>query len=204
MAQRLQHPQAARLLLHDKARRVLKPFLKTTCTVTQAAQTAALPPNVAAYWVKKLLEQGMLRRVGQGQGTLYQATDTAYFAPFAVLDAESVAGLYRELMQPFEEVFAHSISTLMADPQADWGVCLSVTDKELVLTVVDETSNLTLNARHPAAPATLNLWGNLTLDFAEAKALQHDLIEVYQRYLGKTGGQRYTLRLGMVPLVPRE
>jgi hypothetical protein len=50
------------------------------------------------------------------------------------------------------------------------------------------------------APATVNLWSELTLDFADAKAMQHELFEVYKKYTKKTGGQRYLLRLGCVPI----
>ncbi|MER3553247.1 MAG: hypothetical protein C4331_02530 [Meiothermus sp.] len=67
----------------------------------------------------------------------------------------------------------------------------------------DEQGNRPFNVRAPEAPAAVNLWHRLCLDFADAKAFQAELLELLLRYDRKKGGQPYLVHLGSVPLKPR-
>lgn len=199
--QRLEQVGAAKLLLSSKAQTVLRPFLNAELTVGDAAKTIDLPINTTAYWVGKLLKSKVLEVVETTPLVTYRALANAFFVPFSLAGKDSIETLYASIQAPLLELFHTSIAELMNDSEGDWGVCISTHEQNLVLTIVDEArGGISLNSRRPDAPATVNLWGYLHLDFEDAKAMQHELIEVYQKYLQKTGAQRYLLRLGNVPV----
>jgi hypothetical protein len=201
--QRLEQIGAAKLLLSGKAQAVLRPFLNGEYTVGEAAKVIGLPINSVAYWVGKLCKNQILEIVQNQPLVMYKATANAFFIPFSLAGKESMQSLYASIQAPILELFHTGIAEVMNDADGDWGVCISTYEQNLVLTIVDEARDgITLNSRRPDAPATVNLWGYLHLDFEDAKAMQHELIEVYQKYLQKTGAQRYLLRLGNVPVKP--
>jgi hypothetical protein len=199
-AKRLLEAKTAKLLLKQKAQQVLRPFLHRQLSIGAAAKEISLPANAVAYWVDKLHLAGILERT-QGEVCLYQAADQAFFVPFSLVDKTTLGTLYAQIQSPFLERFHAGISKLLEADNADWGVCISSLEQGLVLTITDESrGGITLNSRRVDAPATVNLWSELNLDFADAKAMQHELFEVYKKYTQKTGGQRYLLRLGCVPI----
>jgi hypothetical protein len=201
--QRLSQVGAAKLLLSGKAQAVLRPFLNGEYTVGEAAKIIGLPINSVAYWVGKLLKNQILEVITNTPLVAYQATANAFFIPFSLAGKESMSALYASIQAPVLELFHASIAEVMNDENGDWGVCIGTHENNLVLTIVDEARDgITLNSRRPDTPATVNLWGFLHLDFEDAKSMQHELIEVYQKYLKKTGAQRYLLRLGNVPVKP--
>ena len=201
---RLEHTSAAKLLLSSKAQNVLKPFLHNAYTVSQAAKKLGLPINKVAYWVAKLFRHRILEQCQLEPYPSYRAVAEAFFVPFSLTGKESMSALYISLQQPFLELFHQSMNALMNDQASDWGVCISLDHKDLILTLTDEArGGITLNSRQPDAPATVNLWGVLNLDFADAKAMQHELMNVFQKYFGRHGAQPYLLRLGNVPLQPQ-
>ncbi len=199
--QRLEQVSAAKLLLSRKAQVVLRPFLDAELTVGDAAKIIGLPINSVAYWVNKLLKTQILKVIQSQPLVTYQASANAFFVPFSLAGKESMQSLYASIQAPVLEHFHASISDVMNDADGDWGVCISTYDQSIILTIVDEArGGISLNSRRPDAPATVNLWGYLHLDFEDAKSMQHELIEVYQKYLQKSGAQRYLLRLGNVPV----
>jgi hypothetical protein len=199
--QRLEKVSGAKLLLSSKAQEVLHPFLNAELTVGNAARIIGIPINLTAYWVEKLLKNKILEIVQTTPLVTYRATANAFFVPFSLASKDSIETLYASIQAPVLELFHASIAELMNDTEGDWGVCISNFEQNLVLTIVDEArGGMTLNSRRPDAPATVNLWGFLHLDFEDAKAMQHELIEVYQKYQKKSGAQRYLLRLGNVPV----
>jgi DNA-binding Lrp family transcriptional regulator len=199
--QRLEQIMAAKLLLSSKAQAVLRPFLTSNLTVGEAAKEIGLPINSVAYWVGKLFKHGILERVKTTPYPRYRATADAFFVPFSLAGKESFKAVYASIQAPILELFHDSIASVMNDSDGDWGVCISSFENDLLLTITDEArGGITLNSRQPDTPATVNLWGFLHLDFEDAKSMQHELIEVYQKYLQKSGAQQYLLRLGNVPM----
>ena len=199
--QRLEQVGAAKLLLSSKAQTVLRPFLNAESTIGEAAKIINLPINTTAYWVGKLLKAQILEIVENTPLVSYRAVANAFFVPFSLAGKESIESLYASIQAPVLELFHASISDVMNDSEGDWGVCISTHEQNLILTIVDEArGGISLNSRRPDTPATVNLWGFLHLDFEDAKAMQNELIEVYQKYLKKSGAQRYLLRLGNVPV----
>jgi hypothetical protein len=199
--QRLEQIDAAKLLMSGKAQAILRPFLNGEYTVGEAAKFIGLPINSVAYWVGKLCKNQILEIVKSTPLTTYKATANAFFIPFSLAGKESISAIYASIQAPVLELFHASIAEVMNDAEGDWGVCISTYEQNLVLTIVDEARDgITLNSRRPDTPATVNLWGFLHLDFEDAKSMQHELIEVYQKYLQKNGAQRYLLRLGNVPV----
>jgi hypothetical protein len=198
--QRLIQAKTAKMLLKPKAQQVLRPFLYGQFSVGAAAKEVGLPTNAVAYWVKRLHSVGVLHCT-KAEVCLYQATAQSFFVPFSLVNQNTFGSLYAEIQAPLLERFHQGISKVLETDTADWGVCIATVEQNLVLTITDESrGGITLNSRRVDAPATVNLWSELNLDFADAKAMQHELIEVYQKYTKKSGGQRYLLRLGCVPL----
>jgi hypothetical protein len=197
---RLERPDAARLLLNQKAQTCLSALIQSEHTAASLARAVTLPLNVVAYWVRQLHLAGLLEVTTNTPHKRYRTLAEAFFAPFQRMRAESLRALYHGIQQPFLEAQEASFAALMLEQGSDWGVCLSVPDGQPTLTVVDETRNITLNSRRADAPATVNLAGSIQLDFETAKAMQHELIELYLRYASKGGAQTYMVRLASVPL----
>jgi transposase len=194
------------VFLHHRSRQVLQAFLQAEHqqadghSVASAAAALGLPSNVVAYWVGRWQRAGVLAITSASKPKRYRALAEAVFVPFAALEVAEAEGLLAQVQAQFLQQFQRSLLAVMREREADWGYCLSISDNQAVLTLADNSSGSTLNSRHPAAPATVNLWGVLQLDFAEAKAFQGEVFDLYQRYLAKRGGQRYLVRLGSVPI----
>lgn len=205
---RIEDTAVARLLLEPKAQRVLRIFLRAEHSASQVAAELGLKINAVAYWIGRLVRAGLLietrRAPRAGQAIrLYRASADAFFVPFTSMPSESLEVMYQQLEIPSGTAFQHGLVAVMRQGKPGSGVCFSAPAGQLTMIFTDERGQRLLNARRPDAPATVNLIDVLTLDFQDAKAFQHDLIELYQRYTGRSGGQRYMMRLGFVPVVSK-
>lgn len=67
----------------------------------------------------------------------------------------------------------------------------------------DEAGNRPFNVRSAEAPAVVNLWQRLCLNFEDATAFQGELLELLLRYDRKKGSHPYLVHLGSIPLKSR-
>lgn len=204
---RVEDASIARLLLEPKAQRVLQPFMRAERGAGQVAAELGVKINAVSYWIRRLLHAGLLletrRAPRAGQAIrLYRASADAFFVPFQVMPTESLEAMYAQLETPSSQAFRRGLVGIMRQSQPGSGVCFSAPEGQLTMIFTDERGQRLLNARRPDAPAAVNLIDVLHLDFEDAKAFQHELIELYLRYANRSGGQRYMTRLGFAPIEP--
>lgn len=205
VVQRVEEPGSARALISAKTTNFLIPFMLAEHSTASAAKELKVRLNTMAYWVGRLQQMGLvqptcLKKRGGRAVQHYRASADAFFVPFARMGAASLEDIFGQLMQPFERAFTQSLVALLAEPGTDWGVCLSAPGGRPTYVIADERGNRPLNSRQPASSAATNRWQRLQLDFADAKSLQQELLELLDRYGDKKGSQGYIVHLASVPL----
>lgn len=122
--------------------------------------------------------------------------------PFEATDAESLEEALAERDRLFEELLRRNVVKARLDTMGAWGTRIyrDARGRLQVQTALTPRSNVT--SLDPQAPAVLSAWrDSLTLDFEDAKALQRELFDLLQRYLAKSGAQRYVVHLAMAPVL---
>ncbi len=195
---------AARILADPETAVFLKPFMRGPTPVKAAAEEFKLPIQTMHYRVLQMLKAGLLEvaAVSKRRGRPvkhYQATSSSFRVPLELIPQrllENLTGhafwkarLERSLQKALRahEYGSEIVVYRNADGLLVWGSDLE-----------DESSPPEhLNPQHPAV---LNLWnGGLMLDRHDAKALQRDLWELYERYAHRNGTEKYVLHLGLAP-----
>lgn len=200
----LNNSLAARILADPDVAVFLKPFMRQPATVKAAAKQFKLPLQTMHYRVMQMLKAGLLEVVGvearQGRPIKhYQATATAFRIPLNLVPPgllENLTGhvswkamLERGLQKALEggQYKSQIVVYLNEDELLVWGSRLgnSMSDPEVL---------------KPQYPAALNLWtAGLRLDRADAKALQRELWELYERYAHRGGAEKFVMHLGLAP-----
>ena len=208
---RIENREVARRLLEPTTLRVLAPFVGRSRAASAVARELETPLNTLLYQLRGLLEVGLLevvreeRRAGRAI-KLYQAVADAFLLPYAVTPAETPEVLLAQEHAPRQERLIQSLvraayGELGAQGERVWGVRVGLEGGRL--TVQNATGpQSSWNFLDERAPALVDLWAeDITLDFAEAKALQKELCDLFGRYRAKRGQQSYIVRLGMAPLL---
>ncbi|RIH76715.1 hypothetical protein Mterra_03845 [Calidithermus terrae] len=201
---RVEQPQAAEVLTDPKAAGFLFPFLLGEHSPSSAARLLGVKLNVLMYWVRRFLAHGLLEHTrteprGGRAVRYYRAVANAFFVPFKALSRGDLETFLEGIEQPFQQALKRARLELLTAPGEEWGLWLSARGGTLSFSYGDAEGERLFNNRKPQAPATLNLWVSLDLDFEQAKAFQHELIELYQKYAARGGGQTYRLQLAMLP-----
>ncbi|WP_051195695.1 winged helix-turn-helix domain-containing protein [Meiothermus rufus] len=198
------NPLAARILANPEVALFLKPFMRGPTTVKAAAQEFKLPLQAMHYRVLQMLRAGLLEVVGvkprQGRAIKhYQATALAFQVPLGLIPHNLLESLTDHVSwkSQLERGLARALGGrgfqgqmvvyLSKDGLLTWGSSLYDWEEGAVLLA-------------PEHPAVLNLWiGGLALSRADAKALQRELWELYERYAHRGGAEKYVLHLGLAP-----
>lgn len=199
--------EAAKVLIDPGSLRLLAPFIGRTLSVTEAAELSGEKPNTTLKRVRRFVELGLLEvkaelaRAGRPI-KLYGAVADTFFVPFEATDAESLEEALAERDRLFEELLRRNVVKARLDTMGAWGTRIyrDARGRLQVQTALTPRSNVT--SLDPQAPAVLSAWrDSLTLDFEDAKALQRELFDLLQRYLAKSGAQRYVVHLAMAPVL---
>lgn len=221
--QRLDDPEAARVLADAQSRRYLEPFIWRERRVTDVAAELGVTKNAMLYQVNKLLSLGLLEitrseaRAGRAI-RYYRSSSQGYFVPFSATSAESIHALYESSLDHARRsvlsLLTQAWSTLAEDPR--WFGLYTYGDEH----------GLKSHALLPVRPASLaspdqgmlqwllqgNLpavWDNTTpisLSREHAKQLQRDLHDLHLKYRTlpeDVGNEPYVLRLTLVPVPER-
>lgn len=216
--QRLDDPEAARILADAQARRYFEPFIWRERRVTDVAAELGVTKNAMLYQVNKLLRLGLLevtRTQPRGGRAIryYRSSSPGYFVPFASTSAESIHALYESSLDNTRRsvlsLLTRAWSTLAEDPR--WFGLYTYGDEEGL------KSHALLPVR-PASPArgmqpwllqddVPAVWDNtapLYLSKASAKRLQRDLHDLHVKYQAlqeDATGEVYVLRLTLAPVL---
>ncbi|MBB5376433.1 DNA-binding Lrp family transcriptional regulator [Deinococcus metalli] len=218
--QRLETPEAARVLADGYLRQFFEPFIWRERRVSDVAREVGVSTNAMLYRVRQFMRLGVLEvtrteaRAGRAV-RYYRATSRGYFVPFAATDAPSVAALYETSLDHARRsvlaALTQAWSALADDPR--WFGLYTYGDEDGLhshvllpfppdLTQPKSGRGLLaplLDEGHPA------IWDNATtlrLAPADAKALQRELHNLHQRYRARAqpAGQPHLLRVTLAPL----
>lgn len=200
----LDNSLAARILADPDIAVYIKPFMRQALSVKQAAEELKLPIQTLHYRVEQMERAGLLEVVGiearRGRPIKhYQATSRAFRIPVKLIPNGVLQALNdhttwkNDLEQGLERVLGgekyqeHMVVYLDKDGLLMWG------------------SELDEKAKDPEVlghdfPAVLNMWtGGMRLSRSDAKALQRELWELYERYAHRGGEGCYVMHLGLAP-----
>lgn len=196
--------------MQPHAQRLLAPFMAGTRSVREVADATGTSTQLVGYWVKRFTSLHLLQFVctqsGRGRPTRrYRATARGFFVPFETTRAQTIETLFTEQERPWTEQLhrdlIHAGASLLGGMHR-WGTCVSASGETPCLRfapnpqLIDDVAASLLSAD---APALWTAWAMLKLDFADAKAFQHEPAALVERYGGKRGSQDYLVRLALAP-----
>ena len=196
--------QAAQALLDPRTARLLEVF-QAPCSASDAAARLDLPLDRVLYRVKRLKQAGLLRHVDTlarpGRPIRrYQVAARAFFVPFAVTPYETLEAYLAEAEREVTAFVQRNVARTLEGTGRGWGLRVAPgADGHLhskLAVSADEDWAMT-----PDGPALLSfVYPALRLDFADAKAMQAELMAVFHRYAGKGGAAPYACGLTLCPV----
>ena len=200
---RVEEADRADALLDARTLRFLAQFARAEASADAAARELGVNHSTLAYRVARLLESGLLVPAGTGPSRarrvrLYRTAADVFFVPFgATRLAEPVDVLLREYGPVQRAIFRNFLEAGFAfvglDAARDFGfvVALGPGGDMVARHGPDPSSRWSADTSAPDAPALHAGWGELRLDFADAKALQREMTELFARYSRRRGGGTY-------------
>lgn len=200
-------PDAAATLMDPAKLRHIAPFIGSERTITQAAEESGERPNTTLKRVQRFMELGLVEVARElpraGRATkLYRSVAQVYFVPFEATGADSLEAGLAERDAYYERLLRRNVVRARMDTIGNWGTRIyrDARGRLQVQTAVTPDANVT--SLDPDAPAVLSAWRDgVMLEFEDAKALQAELFATLQRYLRKSGPQRYVVHVAMAPVL---
>ena len=186
--------------------------MKRELTLNEAAKELSVKLPALLYHVNKFIAFGLVEvtrtkaRAGRPL-KLYRATAHTFFVPYHLTPSETLAQLLGDLIGSSERRFHREAARTLQLLDPDWGLNITCPSDEgvsyaLAPRATDFVPRLLESVLKPDAPALFLSDGTLELDFETAKALQKDLVDLFNRYRQKqdVGSQEYAYRFGLTPL----
>jgi hypothetical protein len=200
----------AAVLLEDKTLHFLTPFVGIERSADEAAALLNVNLNTLLYQIKRLRKFKLLQlvRTQKRQGSsikMYRASADTFFVPFPAtpytqpedLLLREYEPLHRRLLVGFLEAGIEFVGSRSVN---DFGLSVQLGHGGLhVNHGPNPRLGLTVNPTVPHAPAILNQWQDLKLDFEDAKALQREMMTLLERYRTKSGSGAYLAHVGLAP-----
>ena len=188
---RIEAPDQVAVFLDSKRRRILVSFMGRERSLSEAAAALAIPLNLLAYHVGRLLRLGLLQVVREQKRAgrpirYYRAAADSFLIPAAAMGRRVGDGLTAELRSALDR----------ADP---------LSGASDMLVVLDEAGKPRLERRGGNLDAdACEYWRVLTLDRDQARLLTRDLRALLRRYEGTPGrGKRpYLAHVGLARRYP--
>ena len=201
--------------MQPRVQSLLAPFMVGTRSIGEVADVTGTSTQLVGYWVKRFTSLHLLQfictRSGQSRPTrYYRATAKGFFIPFETTHMSTIETLLTEQERPWTEQLHRDLvraGASLIGGMNKWGMCVSASGEAPCLRfapnpqLVDDVEASLLSA---GAPALWTAWAVLKLDFADAKALQHELAALLGRYGDKRGSQDYLVRLALAPTLKQE
>lgn len=198
-SQQVTDTEVASALLDTRSRLVLSAFLTPT-SLSAAARDLGRPLNTVKYQWQKLRRLGLLKMVCDGRPPLYQAEGESFFIPYELTPAHWPQDMLQLLHTEWNRRMDTALLSTAEDEARRHGVWgMQVRRQENALTLEHAAWSAGWNFTRPQAPAVLDLLGELSLDFEQAKALQRDLLQLLAQYRRKPGSQPHLIRLTLTP-----
>ncbi|MGL5811205.1 MAG: hypothetical protein ACRCYQ_14795 [Nocardioides sp.] len=189
-------PSAVALLSNLRALRYLNPFLRAAHNLSSAATAIGRPPSSVAYWVQKLLGEGLIVQLGDipraGRPMpVYRAAARQLRVPFDRLPFDSRVALLDEGRTRVLLRFLDGLDEAMVG-SAGFALEFSAVGKRSVVELIEP----------PVESRPRNFtdaWLNLRLSAAAARELCVELEELLKRYADRGGPGEYVVHVGIAP-----
>jgi hypothetical protein len=197
----IRNPEAVRALLNHKQRQAFRPFMRRSISISEAAALVGESINTMLKRVQRWLEYGLLieTTAPAAQPKRYTAAGQSFFVPQSVIARLDLEQLLEQL-DAFEANIMRRGQLEAALQVDDWGLRFTLDNDQDWNIQPARTGMQPWNYKAPDAPAILAETNMLELEFADAKALQQELMDVVRKYLNRSGDGRYIVRLGMAPV----
>lgn len=186
--------------------------MKRELALSEAASELGVKLPALLYHVERFIAFDLLyiARLEQRAGRsikVYRSTAHTFFVPYHLTASETLAQLLGDLIAPTEGRFHREAAYTLQTLDPEWGLNISCppgegTSYALAPRATKFVPELIKSVLKPDAPALFLSDGTLELDFETAKALQKELIDLFNTYRQRQqpGSQTYAYRLGLTPL----
>ena len=185
------HTAAQAAILDDRVlARLFYPFLGKEKTVTQAATEVGCKLNAMHYRVKTFLEAGLLGVVREEKRAgrpikVYRSVADAFFVPFGLTAHATQQEGWLAHIEPVARRIAQSMVKQHLEKERS-GHCFFRDDRDNLILIGGQELPEGVIVFHPDVayrPLGTDRYGNIFLTEDEARGLEHDLIELFSRYL---------------------
>lgn len=201
----VQEPRAAQALLDPRTARILAEFWHEPTGVATAAERLGAPLDALLYRVRRLEAAGLLRCVGtRARGgrpiRLYSTAAPAFFVPFDVTPYATLEAYLAEADREVNRLVQRGVARALEQLEARWGLRVAPGPDGHVHSKLAHVAGANWTMTPDGPPLLSFVYPALQLDFRDAKALQAELMEVFQRYAAHQGRDTYLCRIVLCPL----
>jgi hypothetical protein len=189
-------PSAIAMLATMRTLRLLNPFMKGPQTLTSAARELGRPPSSLAYWVPRLLGEGLLVRLGDraraGRSMpVYRTPGRRLTVPFDALPFDQRVALLddgrmrvlRRFLDGLDESMAQSREfSLEFGPSGSTGGSIQMVERS-----------------DPEPRDFTDGWLSLALTRVDALDLSREMEQLIERYADRAGSGTYVVHVGVAP-----
>lgn len=195
----LSHPLAARILADPDLAVWLKPFMHSAMSLKCAADELKIPIQTLHYRAEQMVEAGLLKvereEARRGRPVkFYKATARAFEVPLELVPPGQLRDLENALS--WKRAFEQGVNKALGRSGYERYLRVHLGEDGIMNWGDWEKSNETL---FDDFPAVFDRWGVFRLSRKEAKALQKELSQVYEKYAHRRGDGRYVMHLGLAP-----
>jgi hypothetical protein len=204
------NPEAAAYLCNPHKAVFLYPFIGKERTASEVALEYRADLKAYLYQIGRMQQLGLLQhtKTQKRKGSpikFYRAVADAFFVPLASTKLQNLEAMVDAWSQALQPVFLKSFITALQATDDNWGVRIARDGFGRLQIAPATHPEAALDLLDPNVPVMLEGWfTDLYLDHADAKALQHELMHLYLRYMGKSGAQRYIIRMAIAPMGKEE
>ena len=180
----------------------------------EAATLLNVNLNTLLYQIKRLRKYKLLQLVKtqKRRGSsikIYRASANTFFVPFPATPYTQPEDL---LLREFEPLHRKLVANFLVagielvgiESVNDFGLHVRLERNALTVTHgPNPRKALTMNPSALHAPALVNVWQDLKLNFEDAKALQREMMVLLERYSKKSGSGDYFAHVGLAPVVKK-
>ena len=202
----LTDPEAVRVLLSEHAFEALAPFFQSARSLSEAATLLEWKLPRLSHWVKKLLNVGLLDldRVERRRGSAikyYRTTAPAFSVPYALHDPVIFEDFREGLNLRMEETLAWAARRQRGQENGAYGLLVQGTGS-CGTHITEIMPSPQTAAPVQADPPVTYRWDDLNLTAGEAHEFNDRLNQLLEEFRGRSGPQRYLMRLGFARITP--
>ncbi len=203
-------PKAAAYLSNPSKAVFLYPFIGRERSASEVAREYMADLKAYLYQIERMLKLGLLlhTRKETRKGSpikYYRAVSDSFFVALNATPLESLENMVDAWSQSLQPLFLTSFVAALEATGQRWGVRIAREENGQLLISPASGPEKAYNPLEADAPAVLEGWfTDLRLDHVDAKALQHELVALYLRYLGRSGAQRYIIRMSLAPMTSED